>query len=131
MKHLIIAAISLTSVSAPAVAERHCTAPKSPVIVFNFWEHPVEVREDRNQAHQLTYSDLLYDQKVRTLEVCEAKGEDFFYDCDAPEYGTMDEVNPDYLGLTEQEFEDLKDANRHRSMVLGDALAEANCFGDG
>ena len=129
MKHLIIAAVSLTSVTTPAVADRHCRAPEPPINTFNLWEHPVEVREDRSQAHLLTYSDLLFDQRIRTLEVCERKGVEFDYNCDAAEFGTMGDVNPDYLGLTEQEYEDRKDANRLRGLSLNDAFAA--CRGDG
>lgn len=128
MKHLVIAAISLSSVSAPAVAERHCQAPETPFPYFDY-AAAGEDRDNQLQAFLLTYDDLLHDQKVRTLEVCESKGEEFFYDCDAPEFGSLDDVNPDYFGLTEDEFEAQKDANRLRALNINDAIAA--CIGEG
>ena len=129
MKHLIIAALSLTSVTTPAVADRHCRAPEPDTKFFEFLDYPAADRENQLQAFLLTRNDYLYDQQVRNLEVCRTKGAEYDYNCDAPAFGEMGDINSDYLGLSEEEFLEVKDENRLRALEMRDALAA--CRGDG
>lgn len=127
MKHLIIAAVSLTSVTTPVMADRHCRAPEAPLPYLDVAKYDHDL-DNHRQALGLTFSDFLYEYHSRNLEICHSKGANYNFDCDSPEYGEMGEVDPDYLGLSEEEYLEIEDANRLRTMELRDAFAA--CIGD-
>lgn len=128
MKHLKIAAISLTSVSAPAVAERHCQAPRPEMPYFDVAKHGSDFN-NQLQAFTLTHRDYLHAQHLRNVEICQSMGGDYDFHCDSPEYGEMGDINQDYLGLSEEEYEAKLEEHRLRTLDLRDALAA--CTGDG
>ena len=128
MKCFFIAALSLNAFAAPVFADRHCTAPEPNFTYPNYVQYGPEA-ENYSKAFALTLSDYFYEYNLRNIEVCEAKGVDYNQNCDALEYGEMGDINPDYLGLTEEEHLAIDDANRLRTAILRERFAA--CRGDG
>ena len=127
MKYFFIVALSLNTVASPVVADPHCTPPRPDFTYPNYAQYGSEA-ENYSKAFSLTIRDALHEHGLRNLEVCEAKGADYNYDCDALEYGDVEELNPDYLNLSEEEYSAIDDANEIRTANLRSLFAA--CMGD-
>ena len=116
MKLLSAVVLALPVMPSIAVADRHCQAPRpnSPFYDVLYLQKGLV---GYPYAHDLTYRALLEARNIRLAEICEVDPEGYHHACDAVPYPTMDEVNPDFLGLTEEEYEARLDAQKLAGLV--------------
>ena len=122
LKALSMVILALPVIPSVAIADRHCQAPEQHTPPYDLF-HVQKGLVGYQQAYDLTYRAALEERMIRNAEICEADPEGFHYNCDAEPYPTFDEVNPDFLGLTEDEYDGLLDEQRFGSLVAQERFA--------
>jgi len=130
MKLLSAVVLALPVMPSIAVADRHCQVPERPTPPYDL-RHAQKGLIGYQKAYSLTYRALLEERMIRNAEICEADPEGFHYNCDAVPYPTFDEVDPDFLGLTEDEYDARFDAQRLASLEAQERFAACALKGRG
>ena len=116
LKVLSMVILALPVMPSVAIADRHCQAPQ-PNLPFYDVLYLQKGLVGYPYAYNLTHRALLEEHNIRNAEICEADPEGYNYACDALPFPTFDEVNPDFLGLTEEEYEAKLDAQKLAGLV--------------
>ena len=130
MKHLIIAAVSLTSVTTPVVADRHCQAPDIGLPNYDVIRS-LQEGDSYTQAHDLTHRSGLLDWKRETVETCEANPANFDFNCDVASYVPTLEINPTFLNLSEADFDAQLRGISDEAYLLDERLKSCREMGKG